>query len=487
MKKNLNLNKNKIYKTVIILLFLWFLIQAVYIATTIKYNIASDEFYHYELIKIYKNKDNLLPFITEQTEHFGLRDITRYPSYLYHYLLGNLFKIPNLQNQETENLLLRSINILLNLGTLGVFLKIMNNLTKSKWVKALSLLMLTNTLMYVFISMGINYDNLVNLLAMLLIYLLIKFIKEEQIKYFIYFCITGAFAMLTKFSVGPLLMPAGLIMLYELYLNLKKKKNKKRYLNELKALTTLHKSLLIILLILSGGLFLERYGINLIKYKTIKQPSCDKIHTVEQCMESGVYKRNKSRLELLKKEPWRDDFTLWEFTKNWSVNMMRRTYGMMVHKWLHPNEEALKGITLIFILSALYFLTYFDLHKKKLKLYIFLTSLFYTLFLFYFVNFREQKKYGYLGLAVQGRYIFPVLPLWYYLLNSYVIKGINKTNIKFKKLFKFNYADIILKFIFILSVLIIFISSSFPWYLKKAGADWYKDNRRPSFVTKYFN
>ncbi len=484
------MNKNKIYKIGLILIFLWFLIQTIYIATTIKYNIASDEFYHYELIKIYKDKNNILPFITEQTDNFGLRDITRYPSYFYHYFLGNILKIPNIQNQDTEILLLRFINIGLNLGTIFVFLKTMEELTKSKWVKFLALIMLTNTLMYVFISMGINYDNLLNLFSMLLIYILIKFIKTENIKYFLYFLTLSLFTMITKFSAGPLLLPAGLILLFNIY-NQTKEKNiqyiRNKYIKNIKKLKPPTKIILTSFFLIGTILFTERYGINLIKYKTLKQPKCDQIHTVEQCMESGVYKRNKSRLDLLKKEPWRDDFTLWDFTKNWTENMMRRTYGMMVHKWLHPNEQTLKGITLIFLLATLYFIAYFDLHKKRLKLYIFLISLFYTLFIFYFLNFKKQKKYGYLGLAVQGRYIFPVLPLWYYLLNSYIIKGLNKTSSKLNKLFKFSYANIILKIIFISSVIIIFISSSFFWYLKKAGEDWYRNNHKPYLIKQYFN
>ncbi len=482
--------KNKIYKIGLILIFLWFLIQTVYIAITIDRDITPDEIYHYKLIQIYRNKKGISPTLSmkEQEKNYDLRDITRYSSYLYHYITGNILKATNLTDTRQTIVALRFFNILLNSITLYIIFKILNEITNNKAVKILTLFMFTNTLMYVFLSPSINYDNLLNLLGTLSIFLLIKFIKNKQIIYLALLLITAFLAMLTKYTAGPLLLIEFIILSIEIYKYIKKesiKKLYKKYFNEIKKIPIKFKLIIIILLIISGNLFIERYGINLIKYKTIKSPECTQLHSTSQCLKNGIFLRNYTLKKQADKDPSKRDFTFIDFSKKWLKIALLRTYGIITLKRMHPNPSIIFSITGISIVAFLYNIMYFNLHKKKLNLYIFIITIFYTLVLIIY-NYQQQKKYGSLGLAVQGRYLFPIFPFFYYFINNSIIRGFNKFNDKMQKSFNFKYINKIFLIFYASIVIIVFITGCFPWYLMRANKTWYINQKRPQFINKLF-
>ena len=94
-------------------------------------------------------------------------------------------RILNINNGVIDEVvLLRVINVIYSLGTVYVMYLLSKEIFKDKWKRVLPVFFLTHTLMFVFLSSSINYDNLANLLSTLSIYFFVKFVKKDiNLKY----------------------------------------------------------------------------------------------------------------------------------------------------------------------------------------------------------------------------------------------------------------------------------------------------------------
>jgi hypothetical protein len=83
--------------------------------------------------------------------------------------------------------------------------------------------------------------------------------------------------------------------------------------------------------------------------------------------------------------------------------------------------------------------------------------LFYTTILMQVVNYGNYRGTGFSGLALTGRYVFPVLvPL--YLLTAHALLS------KMPRWWQLTAG---------LAIAVLFISGEFPWFLRMAGHEWY--------------
>ena len=149
-----------------------------------------------------------------------------------------------------------------------------------------------------------------------------------------------------------------------------------------------------LLTILFAGLFMERYAVNYSRYKKFT-PTCDQVHSVEECMQQGIYRRNtgtKMEFEQRKKEEVvkLDSFSAFSF--DWINRIYRRIY------FYRGMQSSIVGL----------------LHIRSLKpaqLGIGILTLLYCLIVLLY-NFNTYRFYGY-PFAIQGRYLLPVLPFIY--------------------------------------------------------------------------
>jgi 4-amino-4-deoxy-L-arabinose transferase-like glycosyltransferase len=161
--------------------------------------VSPDSYYHLRVSQAYSTTLGI-PSNTPQT--YKWRDITRIP-YLYFWVNGRVLNIND--GVIDEVVLLGIINIIYSLGTVYVMYLLSKEIFKDKWKRVFPVFFLTHTLMFVFLSSSINYDNLANLLSTLSIYFFVKFVKKEGIdlKYLLLMLLSLCIGALTKTTVLP--------------------------------------------------------------------------------------------------------------------------------------------------------------------------------------------------------------------------------------------------------------------------------------------
>jgi len=405
------MKKIDISKIALIFIFLVFLLVCIYLALNIKLGVSPDSYYHFEVSKAYSTTLGI-PQNTPET--FKWRDITRIP-YLYFWVNGRILDMND--GAVDEVVLLRIINVIYSLGTVYVMYLLSKEILKDKWKRVLPVFFLTHTLMFVFLSSSINYDNLANLLSTLSIYFFVKFVKKEEInlKYLLLMLLSLCIGALTKSTV----LPVALVLVILSAVEVAKRRDK---LKKIKAGKEL---LLLIPIAIFVFLNLSLYGGNLLKYKSL-EPSCTQILTHEQCLENGVYYRNKVDYNATHIDGPLDVFNMIikgerigpvRYFLKWFPDLMSKIFGIMGDSSLY----LLSCLTVLFILFFLAGAVLIISNKKKLTKidkYLVTILLFYTAILFFTQNYSMYLTYNHYYLGLQGRYIFPVISIIYILLTK---------------------------------------------------------------------
>ncbi|MFW5703419.1 MAG: hypothetical protein ACOCXQ_01155 [Patescibacteria group bacterium] len=397
-------------------LVIWHTYQALFFATTITLYVPPDELYHYKFIQLYNNF--LSPFLHQQTSLFHLGSIER-DAYLYHYLM-NKAQVLNVTSLP-DYLFLRRLNVLISLGSVLMFIVFLRQVTKKRLVHVLALLALTNTVMFQFISGSINYDNFVNFLSILLLTILAFFITSNRwlVQKILLMCVVICLGILTKISYLPFLAMTTVIIIVDIIIR------KERYnsVSIRKHLTNKVTISCLMLLLLLSVLVGERYGLNLLRYQSLI-PSCDELLTQEQCEQNAVYRRNYHLSTSFDDVTFNDRLDMRisyaEYLPKWSFIMQARTHGVLAHKILSKNSWQLAMYGLISIVSIIALI-------RKLKLGWNQDTIFVTMFLIYLfilsfqVNYLRYWFHGIPDIAVQGRYLFPLIFIFYYLIMKYLL------------------------------------------------------------------
>ena len=145
------------------------------------------------------------------------------------------------------------------------------------------------------------------------------------------------------------------------------------------------------------------------------------------------------------------------YSMEWTEYITARLYGIAAHLSLYKSERWLWGYYIIFLLS-------FVLLAGRIGrlgavpvggiLFIFL---FYTLILMQIVNYNSYRSSGFVGLALTGRYLFPVIVPMYVLMAHGLMS-------KMPKWWQCGGGVAVGGF---------FIWGGFPWFLQNVTAQWY--------------
>jgi hypothetical protein len=404
---SLEKNREKIYLLVFLVIFFMF---GIFLILTIETGIAPDEEYHIKAANIFSRT----PFLPENTpESYSLRDITRIP-YVSFWINARLLNL-NFLNIE-DYILLRFFNLIISTVSLFVVYLLSREIINKKLFNVIPVFLLSNTLMYIFLSASVSYDNLSKLFLFLTFLFFIKFFKNNKPSSLLYLTIFQSLALLTKITTAPVVF-IELILL--LVIVIKRKNLKDMFLSAFKN----HKILFIITAILAA-LVLQLYGGNLIKYGNI-QVSCEKILTVEQCKENQIYLRNYNLEESIINDFSDLSDTLkmrmspFEYISSWIMEMTEQTYGIFGHEAVKTKPYFANVYIFLFALLSLIALRKWK-KKDVIEAYLFLISLFYTLVLMFYQNFLTYLRWDIFVLSIHGRYIFPVLPILYILFIKYL-------------------------------------------------------------------
>jgi len=287
---------------------------------------------------------------------------------------------------------------------------------KDKWKRVLPVFFLTHTLMFVFLSSSINYDNLANLLSTLSIYFFVKFVKKGiNFKYLLLMLLSLCIGALTKSMV----LPVALILVILSVVEIAKRKD------EVKKIKAGKELLLLIPIAIFVFLNLSLYGGNLLKYKTL-EPSCTQILTHEQCLENGVYYRNKVNYSATPINGPLDVFNMIikgerigpvRYFFRWFPNLMSKIFGIMGDSSLSL-PYYLVALFILFFLTGVVLIISNKKRLTKIDKYLLTILLFYTAILFFTQNYPMYLTYNQYYLGLQGRYIFPVISIIYILLTK---------------------------------------------------------------------
>ena len=436
----------KANKIILIVQLVVFFLFGLYISLNIKFGIGPDEHYHLYVAQAY-SKVWGVPENTPETYQWG--DITS-ANFLAHWINGRLLNMNFLKVDEIH--LLKIFNLLTSVGTLFLFYKLTGYVIKEEKYRTIPVILLANTLMFQFLSGMINYDNLTNFFAVLSIIYFVKIFKEpKEIKNYVLWAVFTCLGALTKYTIFPLALIEFILILVIL---IKEKvkfniKEKKFWLY-----------LLLVLIFLLPVVLL--YGKNIVTYKHLF-PRCEEIMTVEQCMNSGVFRRDYGQsagIKLLSKEGIGMVFSRrWNPVKyflKWSWEMNHRIYGIMAHKDMFMPHN----LHLTFAIYPISFVFLFlkDLKKKeKLDIYLLIVLLFYTFVLAFVQNYPTYLNRNGVIFALQGRYIFPVIFIYYTLLVKYIGEIKNKY----------------VRILFFVILITMFLLSCIPFFLLSVTPDWF--------------
>jgi hypothetical protein len=265
-------------------------LQAAWIACSGRYPMAFDEDFHLGIIRLYAH--HLSPFWSGQpagADMFGA--VFRDPSYLYQYLMSFPYRLISVftSDQTIQVLWLRAINIGLFAGGLAVYRRLLLKTGASRAIVHGCLLVFVLIPVVPLLAAQINYDNLFIPLVGLALLMTVNFNEEltrnKRINpaTLLQVLILCLLASLVKYAFLPVFIAVVAYLVVRLWQVLKTPRQIwLAKVAAMKRLGTLSGLLLVMGMVISGGLFIERYGINLVRYHT-PVPDCSKVLSVRAC------------------------------------------------------------------------------------------------------------------------------------------------------------------------------------------------------------
>lgn len=425
------------------LTFTWFILQSLYLALSVKVGIPPDEHYHLNFIKLF-TENGWTPWLSDQEGYYILGEAVHTPFFLYHYLMSIPYHF--IHGLGSADNILRILSTFIGVGSLWLTYRIANVIKVSTLVRNLSLFMLANTLMFVFINASISYDSLFIFLSLASILLMLQCLKETNRTRFLLLLLILVCGLLTKINFLPVAFIVVLVLLW-------KKKNQLRAFLRASLRSSNRKldTFLAVFLLFFGFLFLQHYAYNLVRYHAFK-PACDQVLTVEQCMQNGIYKR--------KLPPARPSFepNSYQYIVNWIMLMQDRSYGILAHKNIDDTIIIKNGSRILLALSLFAIIRMYRKNDKELKILLLIVGFF--ILVLALKNYGSYARYGIFGIAVQGRYLFGVLPLIYLVSNHYILRLAGPSFVRA---------------VFLLGVLFVFATASLPSYIYETSPDWRND------------
>jgi hypothetical protein len=397
-----------------------FVFESVWIALSARYPMAFDEGYHLSIIQLFSHQWS--PLILHQpggAQPYG--DVTRDTSYLYHWLMSYPYRIliSNFSFKTTV-IVLRIINVTFFTAGLVFFRRL---LLKTKAPKALvnvSVLFFVLIPIVPLLAGQINYDNLMILILSVNLLMVVRFRDQLQKKKLNLGLLMAIFSLaclgsLVKFPYLPILTAITLYLIYNLWLFARLPRH--RFWRDVsKAWFTMPKVrrlAVAALLIISCGLFIEMYGVNIVKYHNIT-PQCNQVLSIKRCLNYGPWVRNYQYSLEPKPKNYSPDPVV--FMGGWVQGMFLRTLFAINGPGEPASYQNFKPLPLISLATIVVFGLGVLLAGRYHKI-IFSRDPVIVMLLFicfsYIISLIAKNYYSYLEfgrlLAINGRYLLPVL------------------------------------------------------------------------------
>jgi hypothetical protein len=407
-----------------VLILVVFVLEAAWIALSGRYPMAFDEDFHLGLIRLYS--DHLSPFLAAQpasADVFGA--VSRDPSYLYHYLMSFPYRLISLltDNQTLQVLFFRAINISLFTAALPLYRQLL--------LKTSASTALVNSCLAVFVlipivpllAAQINYDNLLLPLTALALLLTVTISEELQrsrqlnLKKSLYLLAVLLSTCLVKYAFLPMALVIGAYLLIRLKQTYPHWRQFQLSLGRgYRVMTGRSRWLLLIILVLASGLFVQRYGVNLVHYQR-PVADCSQVLGEQRCLSYAPWARDH-RLAAIK-DPAAVTTNPLVFTADWFYGMWLRTFFAVDGPATNFQTRGPFVIpafgAIVFTLSGtVAFLVYhkriFNRYNSRVLWLFIAVSAGYVavLWLDGYQSFVQAGQ----TVALNGRYLLPVMPLF---------------------------------------------------------------------------
>jgi hypothetical protein len=394
-------------KIILFALIVIFISYSLFIALRLNKGLIPDEPAHFTFSKHFSSTLGIPPD-TYETYSWGWY-IEQNP-FLFYWLNGRVINIINLVYPSVTDfalfIALRLVGVFYAFCTVILSFLLSKTVIQNKWWQLLPVFLLTNTLMFVFVSGGVHYDNLANMLSMAGLFFLVKTLKGQSfVINSLAWMISIALACLVKYPILPLALAMGVSWGIFVIIN-------RRSLFTIK--TNLVKSIalsliLVILLIVNFSI----YGVNLIRYQSLTPP-CREILLESQCEISGYEQRHDemaldSKLTIAESIAKGYPTPIRYVLNDWLYHILLRGFGLSGHRAFFQFQLITYYQILFYIIIILVFLNllYWRTFTRIETNLIWIVG-FYALILF-IKDYNSELVYGFRQVAVQGRYLFPVI------------------------------------------------------------------------------
>jgi hypothetical protein len=110
------------------------------------------------------------------------------------------------------------------------------------------------------------------------------------------------------------------------------------------------------------------------------------------------------------------------YAVGWTVNMLKSTYGILGHRVLYKKNRALIPYAVVFAAALALFLLRWRPESGSADSYFLAIVLCYGLLLMQLIGYRAYSTFQVPPMAVQGRYMFPVLVPAYAFTAKYLLE-----------------------------------------------------------------
>jgi hypothetical protein len=368
-----------------------------------------DEQRHIGFIQLYL--DHISPFITSQKPAWdALGEVTRDPSYFFYWLMSWPLRFISFftPDFEVQVIFLRLICIGLFGWGMYLYRKVFLEIGISRAITHAVLLIFILAPTIALYPGSVHYDNLIfPLFALTLLYAL-RMLQGSDVSFqqLALLLSIGMFGTVIKFTFAALFAPIFIFVCVNVWQRFGRHSFTKLKYSML-ALSRLKQAGLILLLIVSAGLFIERPVVNILVFHQI-QPDCIKRIGKERCMKNYTAERNITLQEqkpehFLPQNPF--EYSLQAFSP----------YMLFSHVSFATNLRPLPIMTLlyygfVFATPVLILLYLRDFLRNKLYAFLLFVASGYSLLLFLYL-YVEYIKYG-LPVATSSRYMVQVIPIF---------------------------------------------------------------------------
>ncbi len=454
---------------------IFFFFEAGWIALSAAYPQAFDEAFHFGLIKVYSHY--WLPFLAHQPPHANAYGaVARDPSYLYHYLMSFPYRLIALfvHNSVGQIILMRFINVGLFATGLVLLRRVLLRVKLSPQLTNISLFIFVLIPIVPQLAGQINYDNMLIPLvsaACLLAFNALDQIKERRpsartLLTLLTLCI---FASLVKYEFLPVFAGIALFLTYYTWRTFHGSFHllKERLHTDWQRQSRRLKAMLIIAVLISAGMFMQRDGYNLIKYHTFS-PNCANVLSVKACSAYSVWAHDYKSHQLVVEKVAKVNSDPFYYVGQWVYWLWYRLFfAVNGPKQNFHNYPPLPLPSAAFMLIGLAGL--FSVFKWRRRLfrdnpYFVMLGLIAVIYLVaLFIDGYIVYEYTDVLELMNGRYLLPILPLAAAIIGSALSIALRKSPR--------------LKVAVAIAALILFLEGGgFLTFITRSDSNWYWNN-----------